>query len=93
MPGIQMWLRIQICKWLIVSVNNAPMPLEVLSPLHVSLIDGQQLMVSDMTPGFSRGKLLTIERNWLSILQQLGPYSLITDISSQINPEGPGVVW
>ena len=50
-------------------------------------------MVSDMIPGLSRGKLLTIESNWLSILQQLSPYSQITGISSQINPEGLGVVW
>ena len=46
-----------------------------------------------MIPGLSRGKLLTIESNWLFILQQLSPYSHITGISSQINPEGLGVVW
>ena len=69
------------------------MPMEVLSPLHTGLIDGKQLMISDMIPDLSRGKLLTIESNWLSILQQLSPYSHITGISSQINPEGLGVVW
>ena len=63
-----MWLRIQISKWLMVSENSAPMPVEVLSPLHAGLIDGQQLTVSDMIPGFCRGKLLTIESNWLFIL-------------------------
>ena len=69
------------------------MPIEVLSPFHTGLIDGQKLMASDMIPGFSMGKLLTIESNWLSILQQLRPYSHITGISSQINPEGLEVVW
>ena len=69
------------------------MPMEVLSPFHTGLMDGKQLMVSDMIPSLSRGKLLTIEINWLSILRQLSPYSHITGISSQINPEGLGVVW
>ena len=49
-------------------------------------------MVSDMISSFSRGKLLTIESYWLFILRQLSPYSHITEISSQINPEGLGVV-
>ena len=69
------------------------MPMEVLSPFHTGLIEGQQLTISDMMPGLSRGKLLTIESNWLSIIRQLSPYSHITVISSQINPEGLGVVW
>ena len=55
-----MRLCIQISKWLIVSVNSAPMTVEVLSPLHAGLIDGQRLIVSEMIPGLSRGKLLTI---------------------------------
>ena len=88
-----MRLSIQICKWLMVSINSATMPMEVLSPLHAGLLDGQQLTVSDMIPGFSRGKLFTIESNWLLILRQLIPYSHITGISSQINPEGLGVIW
>ena len=71
-----------------ISIYSTPMPMEVLSPFHTGLIDGKQLTVSDMIPGFSRGKLLTIESNWLSILRQLSPYSHITGISSQINPEG-----
>ena len=75
-----------------VSVNSVPMPVEILSPLHASLIDGQQLTVGDMIPGFNRGKFLTIESNWLSFLQQLSPYSHTTGISSQINPEGLGVI-
>ena len=50
-------------------------------------------MVSDMIPGLSRGKLLDIESNWLSILRQLRTHSHITGISSQVNPEGLGVVW
>ena len=88
-----MRLSIQISKWLMVSVNSAPMLVEVLSPLHAGLIDGQQLMVSDMIPGFSRGKLLTMESNWLFILRQLSRCSHITGISSQINPVGLGVIW
>ena len=76
-----------------ISIYSIPMPMEVLSPLHTGLIDGKQLTISDMIPGLSRGKLLTIESNWLSILRQLSPYSHITGISSQINPEGLGVVW
>ena len=76
-----------------ISINSTPMPMEVLSPFHTGLIDGKQLTVSDMIPGLSRGKLLTIESNLLSILQQLSLYSHITFISSQINPEGLGVVW
>ena len=63
-----MRLSIQISKWLMVSVNSAPMLVEVPSPLYAGLIDSQQLTVSDMIPGFSRGKLLTIESNWLFIL-------------------------
>ena len=63
-----MRLSIQISKWLMVSINSAPMPVEVLSPLHTGLINGKQLTVSDMIRGLSRGKLLTIESNWLSIL-------------------------
>ena len=51
-----------------ISINNTPMPMEVLSPFYTGLIDGKQLTVSDMIPGLSRGKLLTIESNWLSIL-------------------------
>ena len=50
-------------------------------------------MVSEMIPGFIRVELLTIESIWLSILRQLSAYSHITSISSQINPEGHGVVW
>ena len=56
-----MRLCIQIGKWLMISINSAHMPVKVLSPLHTGLIDGYQLMVSDMVPGFSRGKLFTIE--------------------------------
>ena len=63
-----MWLSIQIGKWLMISVNSARMPVEVLSQLHAGLMDGKQLTVSDMIPGFRRGKLLTIESYWLSIL-------------------------
>ena len=69
------------------------MPMEVLSSFHTGLIDGKQLTVSNIISGFSRGKLLTIKSNWLSILQQLSRYTHITSISSQINPEGLGVVW
>ena len=69
------------------------MPMEVLSPFHTGLIDGKQLTISDMIPGLSRGKLFPIESNWLYILRQLSPYSHIAGISSQINPEGLGVVW
>ena len=58
-----MRLSIQINKWLMVSVNSAFIPVEVLSPLHTGLINGKQLMVSDMIPGLSRGKLFTIENN------------------------------
>ena len=76
-----------------ISIFSTLMPVEVLSPLHTGLIDGKQLTVSNMIPGFSRGNLLTIESNWLFILQQLSPYSHITGVSSQINPEGLGVVW
>ena len=76
-----------------ISVNGASMPMEVLPPLHKGLIDGQQFTVSDMIPGFSRGKHLTMKSYWLSILHQLSPYSHITSISSQINPKGLGVVW
>ena len=93
LAGIKMRLSIQISKWFMVSVNRAPMPMEVLSPLQTGLINGKQFMVSDMMPGLSRGKLLTIESNWLSILRQLSPYSHITGIRSQINPEELGVVW
>ena len=75
-----------------ISINCTPMSMEVLFPFHTGLIDGKQLMVSDMIPGLSRGKLFTIESNWLSILWQLSPYSYITGISSQINPEGLGVI-
>ena len=53
-----MWLCIKIGKWLMISVNSASMPMEVLSLLYTGLIDGQQLSVSDMVPGFSRGKLI-----------------------------------
>ena len=88
-----MWLCIQIDKWLVISVNSAPMPVEVLSLLHTGLVDGQQLRVGDIIPGLSRGKLLTVESYWLSILKQLSPYSHITGISSQINSEGLGVAW
>ena len=73
-----------------ISTYSTPMAIEVLSPFHTGLIDGKQLTVSDMIPSLSRGKLLTIESSWLSILQKLSPYS---HISSQINPEGLGVVW
>ena len=76
-----------------ISIYSIPMPMKVLSPFYTGLIDGKQLTVSDMIPGFIMGKLFTIECNWLSILRQLNPYSHITGISSQINPEGPGVVW
>ena len=44
------------------------MPMEVLSPLHTGLIDGKQLTISDMIPGLSRGKLPTLESNWMSNL-------------------------
>ena len=69
------------------------MPVEVLSPLHKSLIHGQQLSVSNMVPSFGRGELFAIKSYWLSILRQLNPYSYIIGISSQVNPEWLGVVW
>ena len=93
LAGIKMRLSIEISKRLMVCVNSAPMLMEVLSLLHTGLINSKQFMVSDMIPGLSRGKFLTIESSWLFILQQLSPYSHITGISSQINPEGLGVVW
>ena len=76
-----------------ISINSTPMPMEVLFTFCTGLIDSKQLTVSDMIPGLSRGKLLTIESNWLSILRKFSPYSHITGISSQINPEGLGIVW
>ena len=63
-----MRLHIYIGNWLMISIYSIPMPMEVLSPLHKGLIDGKQLTISDMIPGLSRGKHLTIESNWLSIL-------------------------
>ena len=51
-----------------ISMYSTPMPMEVLSPLHTGLTDGKQLTISDMIPGLSRGKFLTIESSWLSIL-------------------------
>ena len=51
-----------------ISIYSTPMPMEVLSPLHTGLIDGKQFTVSDMILGLSRGKLLTIDSNWFSIL-------------------------
>ena len=62
-----MRLCIEIGKWLMISVNSAPMSVEVLSPLHAGLIDGKQVKVSDMIPSFSRYKLLAIESYQLSI--------------------------
>ena len=52
--GIKIKLSIQISKWLVISVNSACMPVEVLCPLHTGLIDGKQLTVSDMIPSLSR---------------------------------------
>ena len=46
-----------------ISTYSTTMPMEVLSPFHTSLIDGKQFTVSDMIPGLSRGKLITIESN------------------------------
>ena len=69
------------------------MPVDVLSPLFTGLINSEQFLVSDMISGFSRGKLLTIESYWLSILRQHSHYSHITGISSQVNSKGLGVVW
>ena len=51
-----------------ISIYSTPMPMEVLSLFHKGLIDGKQLTVSDKILGLSRGKLFTIESNWLSIL-------------------------
>ena len=60
------------------------MPMEVLSPFHTGLIHVKQLTISDMIPSLGRGKLLTIESNWLSILRQLSPYSHITGVRLNI---------
>ena len=68
-------------------------PVEVLPPLHTGLIYGQQFSVSSMVPSFSGGELFAIKSYWLSILRQLRPYSYITGISSQVNPQWLGVVW
>ena len=46
-----------------ISICSTLMPMEVLSPFHKGLIDGKQLTVSDIIPGFSRGKLFTIASN------------------------------
>ena len=51
-----------------ISIYSTPMPMEVLSSFYTGLIDGKQLTISDMIPGLSRGKLITIESNWFSIL-------------------------
>ena len=67
------------------------MPVEVLSPLHTSLMNVQQLFVSNMVPSFSRGELFAIKSYLLPILRQLSPYSYITGIFSQIYPEWLGV--
>ena len=69
------------------------MSVEVLSPLHTSLINRQQLSVRNMLPTFNRCKFFIIKSYWLSILQQLSPYSYITSICCQINLEWFGVVW
>ena len=76
-----------------ISVYCTFVPMEVLPPLHTGLINDQQFSVSNMVPSFIRGELFAIESYWLSILQQLSPYSYITIICSQINPEWFGVVW
>ena len=51
-----------------ISINSTFMPMEVLSLFHTGLVDGKQLTISDIIPGLSRGKFLTIESSWLSIL-------------------------
>ena len=52
-----------------ISVDSTFMPIEVLPLLHTGLINGKQLLVSDIVSSFSRGELLTIESHWLSILR------------------------
>ena len=76
-----------------ISVDCTFVPVEVLPPLHTGLIYGQQLSVNNTVPRFSRGKLFAIQSYWLFILRQFSPHSYTTGISSQINPEGLGVVW
>ena len=44
-----------------ICVDSTFMPVEVLPPLHTSLINGQQLSVSNMVPSFSRGELFAIK--------------------------------
>ena len=41
-----------------ISIYSTPMPIEVLSPFYTGLIDGKQLMDSEMIPGLSRVSLL-----------------------------------
>ena len=75
-----------------ICVDSIFMTVEVLSLLHTSLINAQQLSVSNIVSIFSRGELFAIKNYWLPILRQLSPYSYITGIFNQINPEWRGVV-
>ena len=77
-----------------ISVDCTFVPVEVLPPLHTGLINGQQFPVSNMVPSFSRGELFCYKKLLVvHSVQQLSPYSYITGICSQINPEWLGVVW
>ena len=51
-----------------ICVDSILVPVEVLPPLHTSLINGQQLFVSNMVPSFGRGELFNLKSYWLSIL-------------------------
>ena len=75
-----------------ICVDSIFIPMEVLPQLYTSLINGQQLSVSNMVPSFSKGEFFAKKSYWLPILQQLCPYSYITGICSQINSEWLGVV-
>ena len=58
--GIEVWLYVQVGKWLMFSLYSASMPVEVLPPLNTSLINGKQFSVSNMVPSFSGCEILTI---------------------------------
>ena len=75
-----------------IHVYGTFIPMEVLPPLHTSLINGYQFPISDMVPSLSGHELFAIKSYWLFILQQFNPYSYITGICCPINPEWLGVV-
>ena len=84
LASIEMWLDKYVCKWFMVSVHMADIPMQAVPPLHTCQIHSHRLPVGYMIMAFSGGELLTVECHWASSLRKLSTHSNNRGITGQV---------